>query len=248
MARTSSKAVADLDSAVRAWGEAAQDVSRKASASVKRLVANVETEVQARTRRVASLEAEVAAARGEARTRLARELQAATTCLERGRRGLRQAKDAERRMQVLQRRVNEATNTRVPRASAVLKRKLAALERYNTTSEPRTDSAPLSIADVDGTELSRVQKVGLAAGALFSLLPGSASGLPAHEPNLQKASDTAVSRPVNPDETKGHEGVLYKLVEHQSDQTHQLGHAYEEQELKDAEKKNRHLGEPGSHG
>lgn len=248
MARTSSKAVADLDSAVRAWGEAAHDVSREASAGVKRLVADIEAEVQARTRRVAALESEIATAGGEARARLARELQAATTALERGRRGVRQAKDAERRMQVLQRRLNEATNTRVPRASAVLKRKLAALERYGTTSVPHADSAPPATGTVRGTELSGGQKVGLAAGALFSFVPSPAPGLPAHEANLEKTGGTAVSRPVNPGETKGYEGVLYKFVEHQSDQTHELGHAYEEQELKDAEERNRHLGKPGSHG
>jgi hypothetical protein len=242
MARTSTKAVADLDSAIRAWGEAAQDVSRKASTSVKRLVADVEKDVQARTRRVAALESEIAAARGEPRARLARELQAATTALERGRRGLRQAKDAERRMQVLQRRVNEATNTRVPRASAVLKRKLAALEKYSTTSVPHADSAP------HGAELSLVHKAGLTLGAIAGFVPSPTPGLTPHDANLQKAGDTAVSRPVNPDETKGNEGVLYKLVEHQSDQTHQLGHTYETQELKDAAERNRHLGEPGSHG
>jgi hypothetical protein len=241
MARTSTKAVTDLDSAVRAWGDSAQDVSRKAGASVKRLVADVEAGVQARTRRVAALETEVAAARGEARARLARELQVANTALERGRRGLRQAKDAERRMQVLQRRVNEATNTRVPRASAALKQKLAALERYGTTSVPRSDSA-------HATELSFVQKAGLAAGAVASLLPSPAPGLRAQEPNLQQPGDTAVSRQVNAEETKGYDGVLYKLAEHQSDQTHQLGHAYEEQELKDAEERNRHLGGPVSDG
>jgi hypothetical protein len=241
MARTSTKAVEDLDSAIRAWGEVAQDVSNKANASVKRLVADAEAGVQARTRLVAALETEVAVARGEARGRLARELQAANTALERGRRGLRQAKDAERRMQVLQRRVNEATNTRVPRASAALKHKLAALERYSSTSVPRADSA-------HATELSFAQKAGLAAGAVASLLPSPAAGLRSQEPNLRQPGDAAVSRQVNADESKGYDGFLYKLAEHQSDPTHQLGHAYEEQELKDAEKRNRDLGEPGSHG
>lgn len=132
MARTSTKALADLDSALRAWGEAAQEVSSKASASVKRVVADVEREVQARARRVAVLESEIAVARGEARARLARELQAATSALERGRRGVRQAKDAERRMQVLQRRMSEATGTRVPRASQALRHKLRALTAYSS--------------------------------------------------------------------------------------------------------------------
>lgn len=136
MARTSTKAVADLDSAVRAWGEAAQDVSRKASASVKRLVADVEAEVQVRRRRIAALEAAIASARGEARGRLARELHGATTALECARRGQREAKDAERRMQVLQRRVNEATATRVPGASTSLRRKLRALSDYESVPVP----------------------------------------------------------------------------------------------------------------
>ena len=248
MARTSTKAVADLESAVRAWGEAAQDVSRKASTSVTGLVAEVEKNVQARTRRVAALESEIAAARGETRTRLARELQAATVALERGRRGLRQARDAERRMQVLQRRVNEATNTRVPRGSAALRHKLTALERYSTASVPEADSAPAATGSTHEKKLSVGQNIVLGAGAAFSFLPGSASGMLAHEPNLQQPDDTAVSRPVNPEETKGLEGVLYKFAEHSSDDTHQLGHAYEEQELKDAKNRTRHLGEPGFHG
>jgi len=247
MPRTSTKAVAELDWAIRAWSEAAQEVSRKASASAKRFVADVEKEVQARTRRVTGLEAEIAAARGEARARLARELQAARTALDRGRHGLRQAKDAERRMQVLQRRINEATNTRVPRASASLRHKRAALERYSTASVPHADSACPTTDSSNENGLSLLQRAGLTAGAVFSLVPSSASGLPAHEANLEQPGDTAVSREVNPGETKGAEGVLYKLVEHQVDQTHQLGHAYEEQELKDAEKRNRHPGEPDFH-
>jgi hypothetical protein len=139
--RTSSEAIAKLDSALHAWAATAGDVARKANASAKQLVAVAESEVTARAKRVATIEAALASARGEARARLTRELQAATVSLEHGRRGLNLAKDAERRAQVLQRRVAEATDTRVSRASKSLQHKIRALADYKAVPTPSSNAS-----------------------------------------------------------------------------------------------------------
>ena len=222
MAYASSDAVAEIDSAIRAWGDRASEIGRQATNAAKALLSAVEADVQERSRRVRALEDALASSRGEARARLARELQASTAALEAGRRNLRQAKDLQERAQSLQRRLSEATNSRVPQASAALKRKLAALEEYHSTSV--------------------MQNVMLGAGALASFLPGSNSGPAAHDANLQQASDTVISRQTTPDVSHSEASTLYKIVEQQDDPKHQIGHAYTDQEMKDAEQRTKQPG------
>jgi len=242
MARTSNEAVANLESAVRAWSAAAGDVARQASVAVKRLVSDAESEVQERARRVRALEATLAAARGEARAPIARELQAATTALEAARRGLRQAQDAEDRMQILQRQVNEATNTRAPRASSALKQKLAALERYKAAPAQEGGSAGSASPPLSKELLISVVT---AVSAITHQVPGLAP----HQPQLAQTQDAASSQQVNPAETTLGANTLRKLDEHQLDESvHELEHVYSEEKMKEAAERNRHFGEPELHG
>jgi hypothetical protein len=242
MARTSSEAVANLESAVRAWAATAEDVARQASAVVRRLVSDGESEVQDRMRRVRALEAALAGARAEARARLARELQAATTALEAARRGLRQAKDAESRMQVLQRRINEATTTRTPRASSALKQKLAALERYKDTSVTAGGSG--------GSANPPLWKELVISGVTaVSAITHQVPGLVPQEAQLEQTHDTASSQQVNPAATTLGDNALHRLDQHQLDESfQQLEHVYSEEKMKEARERNRHLGEPDFHG
>lgn len=149
MTHTSREAVTHLDATLCAWGASAEDASRRASAAARRFVAEAESEVQRRGRRVATIEADLATAKGELRGRLTRDLGVATSALEHGRRALRQAKDVERRVQVLQRRISEATNTRVSHASQALRHKLKALAEYESVPTPSSSGT------VSGPTVSR---------------------------------------------------------------------------------------------
>lgn len=142
MTRTSSEALAELDSALRKWATAASGIALQASAAAKALVAEAEKTVRERAARVAAIEAALSAARGEERARLARELQIATKSLEDARRGLKYATDTGRGAQSLQRRIDESTSSRVPRASQSLGRKLGALANYKSVSPPSSSSTP----------------------------------------------------------------------------------------------------------
>jgi hypothetical protein len=136
MTRTSSDAVAELDSALRTWAAAATGIALQTSAAVKALLTEAQKTVRERASRVAAIERAITAARDEDRTRLARELQIANRCLEDARRGLRSATEADHSAQSMARRINESTNRRVPSASQSLRRKLGALAEYQSISAP----------------------------------------------------------------------------------------------------------------
>lgn len=121
---------------MRTWGQAADEISRRAAAVVKRLATETDQEVRARTARVAAIQSALASARGEARARLQRELAVATRELEAGRRAQRHAKEAERRMRTLERRMRESVNGRVPAATRDLAHKLSSLEAYSAAKTP----------------------------------------------------------------------------------------------------------------
>jgi hypothetical protein len=242
MARTSSEAVASLDAGVRAWAAAAEHIARQASVTVKRLVSDSEAEVQERARRVRALEAALAAARGEARARIARELQLATAALEAARRGLRQAQDAHDRMQVLQRRINDATNTRVPRASSALKHKLAALERYKSASVPHGGSTASASPPL-------WKEVVISGVTALSAVAHQGSGLVPDKPQLEQTANTSSSQQVNSSETTLGAKALHRLDQHElNDSAHQLEDVYSEQTMREAQERNRHLGEPDFRG
>lgn len=138
MIHTRPEAVAHLESAVRAWAEAAGQTSLHASSAVKRLVAAAETDVRRRRKRLAQVEAALAAAQPSARSALARELRQAEEHLRDSRRALTAARDADRRVQLLTVRINEATKQRVPRAANELNRKHTALADYSSGATPST--------------------------------------------------------------------------------------------------------------
>ena len=278
MTRADNRAVAELESGIRAWADRVGDVARDASGGAKRLVSDAESEVRERAQRVQALEIELAHAKGEARTRIARELQAASESLDGGRRALRQAKDVASRVETLRRRMSESTGTRVPRASTVLKHKVGALDRYASAKVPQGGSAAgssgskhgddLSVAQKagltlvallggsaagspgskHGDDLSVVQKAGLTLSAFLSLLPNPTTGVTGSQPDLGQSGDTAITRQANPQEMRSDASALYRVVEQQSDPMHQLSHAYEDQEMKDAEKRTSGFGESSPDG
>lgn len=150
MTRTSSEAVAELDSALRTWATAASGIALQASAAVKALVAEAEQAILERASRVAAIEAAIAAARDDDRARLARELQVANRRLEDARRALRSATDANRSAQSAARRIDESTNSLVPRASQSLHRKLDALAEYKAASGPSSSGTSSGASDAPG--------------------------------------------------------------------------------------------------
>jgi hypothetical protein len=74
--------------------------------------------------------------------RLVKEIQLADASLEHARRGLSSATEAARSAQMLERRINESTNERVPLAVQALGGKLRALSDYRATSAPSATSTP----------------------------------------------------------------------------------------------------------
>ena len=120
-----------IDVAIGQWAKSAEVVSRHATMLTKRLAEDAQEEVRHKSRRVDELEADLRKARGEARAAIARELRAATPALERARRGLQLAKEAQSAAQKLERRIGESTGSRVPKASADLRRRMAALAGYS---------------------------------------------------------------------------------------------------------------------
>ena len=131
MTRVSPEALARIDVAIGQWAKSAESVTRQATLLTKRLAEDAQEEVRQKSRRVDALEAELRKARGEARAAIARELRAATPALERARRGLQLAKEAQSSAQKLERRIAESTGSRVPKASADLGRRMAALAGYS---------------------------------------------------------------------------------------------------------------------
>ena len=129
--RVSPEALMRIDTAIRGWAETAEGVSRQAAALTKRLADDAQEEVRQKTRRVSELEAALRKARGEAREAIESELLVATPALERARRGLRLATEAQRSAQGVGRRIGESTGSRVPGASADLRRRMAALAAYS---------------------------------------------------------------------------------------------------------------------
>ena len=134
MTSTTPEAIAELRSTLGVWAAAAAGIARQASAAATALVAEAEATVRARSATRAALEAALHAAKKEERARLARELQFATTSLEDGRRALQLVTEAGIRAQNLQRRIDESTSGRVPRASQALDRKLQALDEYKSVT------------------------------------------------------------------------------------------------------------------
>lgn len=137
MIRVKPEALVRMGIAVGAWSHAADAVSRETSAITKRLVEDVQREVQLRCRHVESLEAEMRGARDEVRDRSARELREATAAAEGARRGLRLATEAHHKAQAVTRRTGEATAGRVPRARDDLERSLAALAAFSGPGHAR---------------------------------------------------------------------------------------------------------------
>ena len=131
MTRVSPEALVRINLAIREWAKAAEGASQQAIALTKRLADDAQEEVRQKSRRVDELEAALRTARGEAREAIARELRVATPALERARRGLQQATEAQRTAQRLERRIGESTGSRVPKASDDLRRRLAALAGYS---------------------------------------------------------------------------------------------------------------------
>jgi hypothetical protein len=129
--RVSPEALVRIDVAIGQWAKTAEGVSRQTTMLTKRLADDAQEEVRQKLRRVDELEAGLRTARGEARAAIARELRAATPALERARRGLQMAKEAQSDAQRLERRIGESTGSRVPKASADLRRRMAALASYS---------------------------------------------------------------------------------------------------------------------
>jgi hypothetical protein len=126
-------------------------------------VTEAESEVQRRGRRVATIEADLRSARGDARRRLADDLQAATRALEQARRGLRQTQEVARRVQILQRRIGSAADKRVSEASKTLGQKLHALDEYKSAPVPSSNATSPSLGASKAHEYAQVAKmVGLA--------------------------------------------------------------------------------------
>ncbi len=159
MTRTSSDAIAELDSALRTWATAATGIALQTSAAAKALLSEVEQTVRERASRVAAIEAAITAARDEDRARLAHELQMANRSLEDARRGLRSATEADRIAQSMALRIDECTNSRVPGASQSLRRKLRALGEYRTVSAPSSSGTPRGAGGAPGASDFGVQGI-----------------------------------------------------------------------------------------
>lgn len=139
---TRPEAVSELRSALGVWATTATGIATQANAAATALTVEAEAAVRARATRKAALEAALRAAKNEDRARLAREVQLATTSLEDARRALQHATEAAREAQNLQRRIDESTSSRVPRASQTLARKLQALSDYQAESVPSSTGTP----------------------------------------------------------------------------------------------------------
>lgn len=150
MTRTSSEAIAELDSALRTWATASTGIALQTSAVVNALVTEAEKTVRERAALVAAVEARIAAAQPEDRARLTRELEIVNRSLEDARRGLRFAIEAARRAQSIARQIDEATNSRVAQASQSLRRKFGALADYKSVSVPHSAGTPSSAGGAPG--------------------------------------------------------------------------------------------------
>lgn len=145
---TTPEALAELRSALAVWATASAGIARQANAAATALVAETEEAVRARSTRRAALEAALHAAKKEDRARLAQGIQLATTSLEGARRALQFATDAARGAQNLQRRIDESTSGRVPRAAQALGHKLEALSEYKAAVVPNATGTPTATGTV----------------------------------------------------------------------------------------------------
>lgn len=133
---TTPEALAELRSVLRAFATTAVGVATQTSAAAGAVVSEAEKAVRARSAKKAALEAALRAAKPKERARLQRELQLAEESLQAARRSLSNATEAARAAQALHKRINESANTRVPRASESLGRKLDALSDYRAVPSP----------------------------------------------------------------------------------------------------------------
>lgn len=244
MIKASREALVELDAALRKWGEATDDSARKGRGVVTRLVADVQSEVQARARLVQGLETELASARGDERSRVARALQNASTAYDQSKRALREVQDVERQMHTLQRRVSESTQRRVPAAVSELKRKVSALDRYQTASgSTGTTSAGARMRTAPQEPKVPLWKEVVMTGVTLAGLAQTAYADIPHSAAIQHNPETATSQQAQGDRTSTPPEAIRRLDERRKDEAvHQLGHAYTDDVLRDAKRNAAHPG------